>query len=255
MFRQLQFGNHSELVQLQTLLRKYTACLAIGELRTDKGYVPHCFVVLLDSHAVDRAIVGSKYGAAKMLPALAIEGTNYTQSVWKKLDRESTYTKSQQIYNDQFKFKRILHSKADHDAVVADKMYGRVASLLTASETRAYHFLCVNKNGSVGVEINDLLNYSPDISLVTATKLDKKQIGELLESASELPKSVLPLSYKGSEFEVVRSGFEAKSCRYWMRKIDYIENRSEIEKLAKNKGTFTHIHVTDRIEVTVLQLE
>lgn len=150
---------------LQRTLLKYTGCLAIGQLRTSKGFASHAYVILLDSRYLQSLYHRSKTNdkgawssTIEFQKALVLEGTCYTESTWRglstqNLDVLSTPNRELQLriksehrlYKLQCglldvpefasnvdRYERMIKFRMPSSVVEKEMKYGKIFSLLTA---------------------------------------------------------------------------------------------------------------------------
>lgn len=150
------------LNELQRVLLRYTPCLVIGQLRTEKGFSSHAYVMLLDSkylqHAHRSTLMQAKEAGLGMQRSLVLEGTCYTESTWRGLEAGNTgplgtpnialqlrMKREHKVYKTQCKlmevpefasnpdrFERIIKFRMPAAVVEKERKYGKVFSLLTS---------------------------------------------------------------------------------------------------------------------------
>jgi hypothetical protein len=158
------------LNELQLEIIHYTACLAIGQLRTSKGFASHAYVLLLDSQYVrerhcntrvadtSNARSGRPPGANRFRRALVLEGTCYTESTWRGLvqtsenalstpniQQQTALRRERETYRRQCRildtpefalnanrYERMIKFRMPASVVEQDRKYGKIFSLLTA---------------------------------------------------------------------------------------------------------------------------
>lgn len=150
------------LNELQRRLLRYTPCLVIGQLRTEKGFSSHAYVMLLDAQYLQLAhhnqLQSAKNSALGLQRSLVLEGTCYTESTWRGLQAGSTgplgtpnialqlrMKREHRVYKMQCRlmeapefaanrdrYERIIKFRMPAAVVEKERKYGKVFSLLTA---------------------------------------------------------------------------------------------------------------------------
>lgn len=233
---------NNRLIELQKLVKQYTAFLCLGILNLTQGETPHAYVVLLDSNYVNQQLIGQGERAKHYLPALALEGTNYTESVWSnetKTDSNRYKHLTAQVNNSD-KWSRILKLKMPRHEVQSQHMYGLVSALLTADhlefrEKRIGLHLLLGESKqnqfTVGVSLDKLLFYE-SVTTQVALKLDESSLNEIISSLlPQFPPTTVPTAPLGC-VSVIKSLLQPS---YVMRKIDEKHDLTEGVKIRSLK--------------------
>ncbi len=168
-----------DLARIQRLARQYTPFLAVGEIKSEKKYVLHCFLVLLDTEK-------------KRLPAIHVETTSFGSGEWHtgfrdRVDEdEREYTECSDAWPD-------ARIRSPISMVHDQKMYGRLLALFGCTRERARHWL-LHTGNTLGVDTNAfLLNPSAHATNVVVDMPTAELQKLLAHELSMCPTSSLPL--------------------------------------------------------------
>jgi len=267
MFKHITIDSDSDkeivLYRLQQYLRQYTQCLILGQLNTEDGYVSHAYVALLDSNWLTEQIDHASTKSRKLkthedyLPALILEGTNYTESTWstKTIKSQSRqYIKTSQynrifdclsISNQKSKWERILRFKTPVNVINIQKTYGKAYVLMTSDyvspRTKQIEALqCLirrtdQSSPKLGVDHSSLAMYDLNVELIVALRLTLTDMQLLQLNLKELPFSKFP-DIPSDYNHLPKSISDFSKYDIWsfdLRYLDYKTNKSTIQRLMK----------------------
>jgi len=194
----------SDLRHLQRLARRYTAWMAIGELKSDSGsasaslqkpghlgardsanYIMHCYLMLL-----------TRAPGATDTPPITIESTAYASGVWSEgmtryRDEEARqYSREMRALEALPTEQQRLNARvrSPMSLVCEQRMYGRLIALFTVDETRGRHRLMH------GMETSDfLLHHSVDQAGTLALDVSRASLEQCMAAELALaPRSRFP---------------------------------------------------------------
>lgn len=235
LFKHTKLDGFPQLKQLQELLVKYTGFLCLGKLNLDSGPTPHAYVVLLDSEYVDR-LLKNKIEEKKQgwLPALALEGTNYTESVWSSRTKKdnSRLVESYKKLDSRIKTdkdSRIYRYKMPQSIVYSGKFYGPITALISGDyRGEAVHYLLgveEKQNFVVGVNVEQLLFYDSRVTSRELLHLTLREKGFVARTLlKEFPPSYFPKAPK-----LLNNLKTVKHPCYFTRPIDVSDTKDEYE--------------------------
>lgn len=205
---------NSPLQQLQELyISNYTPFLALGQLNLNPGYTAHAFVVLLDKRYPENGFKTNR----RYHPAVVIEPTSYTESVWSNTEDHTTTTflKAQQLFEGKPEFwTSMIHNKMPVSEVKRQNMYGPLTALISKEK----HYLLI-QDKNIGVEFNRVIEYQSGFHY-ESLKLNLDVIQQKITNS--LPLSTIPSAPSSSSFS-----FSSSKIQYFIREQDY--NRYKIE--------------------------
>lgn len=239
-------SKYSNLIVLQQLLQHYTAFLCLGILNLSTGVTPHAYVVLLDSNYVNAQFFPKSSSSSSSIPnsyyyypALTLEGTTYTESLWlaQQTRAPADYARYSQNIAENFLVNSELalnHSNPDHYTrlvkykmpnkdIRSSKLYGNVTALLTGNHTTAdgkrvaMHVLTgveEEKSFLVGLPLESLMHYNT-VHIQHLLILKDEEIAPF-ESLllSEFPHSSFPKTPRNKPLGPLRVS------NRWVRKTD-----------------------------------
>lgn len=192
LFKYTDCKGYEELQKLQKLVQTYTSFMCLGQLNLTEGPTPHCYVVLLDTRYIQREFTEYE-------PALVLEATNYTQSVWRKTETPNeSAIRSYRILDEKVRNsreERIYKYKMPKKIVEEQNMYGPITALLSGDQ----HFLLGYDEKqvpmTVGISSSDLFYYKNTVKLNSVLKLHNEEL-KLFKSIilSEFPVTGIPFS-------------------------------------------------------------
>jgi hypothetical protein len=276
---------------MQRFARRYTTFFTLAQLY-DGAYVAHALIILLDSRYVDTAFLdlpprsprGNTGKSQPYLPSLAIESTNWTESVWESTSywksdlckrRIQTFHRADKLFDaapakQQDKWKRMIKCCIPSTIIHKRKVYGDIAMMTCVDHhgDQVIQALMLSQDQTaVGINFTELMLLQRPRQICRRILWTNKSddLQRLKQSLCEMPIAQLPdipKEWIKRQHQFLSSSASSRSSnlplKYTMRTEDYEKNREEVDDLFRSFGnqlSQTVIQITPQASFTLFELK